>query len=50
MEEGKVAPLQVRFIQSLEVGEKLTVDVAHQKDESLTIPELTDDQRQRAKE
>ena len=50
VEEGKVAPLQARFIQSLQVGEKITVDVAHQKGESLTILELTDDQRQRAKE
>jgi hypothetical protein len=50
VEEGKVAPLQIRFIESLKVGEKITVDVAHQKGETLTILELTDDQRQRGKE
>jgi hypothetical protein len=49
-EEGKLAPLQVRFIQSLKVGEKISLDVAHQKGESLTILELTADQRGRGKE
>lgn len=50
VEQGKVVESAARFIRSLKVGEKVTVDVAHRKGETLTLLELTEDQRKRAEQ
>ena len=38
-----------RLLRILKVGETISLDVAHKSGESLTILELTEEQRQRAK-
>lgn len=49
VEAGKHDPIQ-RFVTKLEVGEELSLDVAHKEGEALTILELTEDQRERVKQ
>ena len=39
----------LRFVNTLKVGEEVSLDVAHKGGEALTILELTEDQRERAK-
>ena len=39
-----------RFVAKVERGEELTLDVAHKDGETLTILELTEDQRQRVRQ
>jgi hypothetical protein len=45
----EISPDMDRFFKSLKPGEKITIDVAHQKGQVLTLQELTDEQRQRVK-
>ena len=49
VEAGKHDAIR-RFVAKLERGEELTLDVAHKNGESLTIVELTEDQRERVRQ
>ena len=44
-EHGKLAPSLVKFVQKLDIGQEVALDVAHQKGEALTLLELTEEQR-----
>ena len=47
--KGREAAI-ARYVKSLKVGDAVAVDVAHKKGESLTILELTEEQRKKVKD
>jgi hypothetical protein len=47
--KGREASI-ARFVKSLKVGEAVVLDVAHKKGESLTILELTEEQREKVRD
>jgi hypothetical protein len=46
--EGEPVKSIARYLESLEVGEVVVLDVAHQRGEALTLLELSAEQRERA--
>jgi hypothetical protein len=46
--DGDEAALIARFLGTLKAGDRVTLDVAHQKGEDLTVVELTEEQRAKA--
>ncbi len=49
-EEGEYRNTILRFLRSLDVGEVVTLDVAHKRGEALMLLELTEDQRETLRE